>query len=77
MMGDTVIVEPHAIPETNNLVLAAIYRPRTGKTDNVVRRYAERTGGLFELLSTSSSFSPEPSAENVRVVGVVSAIRAK
>lgn len=69
--GDVVIVDPGAQAEPNDLVLASVYRPLTGKSETMVRRYATRANG-FELLPSDIAYSAEKQdGANVGILGKV------
>jgi transcriptional regulator with XRE-family HTH domain len=69
--GDMAIVDPTIQPEPNDLVLAAIYRHLTGKTQAIIRRFAERAGG-FELLPMDIAYAVEsPVDDNIGLIGTV------
>lgn len=69
--GDVVVVDPTLQPEPNDLVLAVIYRKSTGKSQSLIRRFAERLGG-FELLPADTAYAAEiPVENNIGIVGTV------
>lgn len=68
---DMVIVDPTISAEPNDIVLAAVYRKSTGKTQSLVRRFAERTDG-FELLPVDVAYAVEfPLEDNIKILGTV------
>jgi transcriptional regulator with XRE-family HTH domain len=69
--GDVVVVDPNVQPEPNDLVLAVIYRKSTGKSQSMIRRFAERLNG-FELLPADDAFAAEtPIDNNIGIIGTV------
>jgi transcriptional regulator with XRE-family HTH domain len=69
--GDVVIVDPDLQPEPNDLVLAVVYRRSTGKSQALIRRFAERSEG-FELIPVDNAYASEvPIDNNIGIVGTV------
>ena len=70
-VGDKVVVEPGLIAKPKNLVIAAIYRKKTQKSEVVVRKYADRPEG-FELIPEDDDFRTEsPLIDGISIVGTV------
>lgn len=69
--GDMVIVDPSLKPEPNDLVLAVIYRPKTEKSQIVIRKYADRSEE-FELLPEDNAYAIErPANDNIEMLGTI------
>lgn len=70
-VGDKVVVEPGLTAKPKNLVIAAIYRTKTQKSEVVVRKYADRPEG-FELIPEDDDFRTEsPLIDGISIVGTV------
>jgi SOS-response transcriptional repressor LexA len=69
--GDVIVIDPGLQPEPNDLVLAVIHRHSTGKSQALIRRFADRANG-FELLPTDNAYATEISVDNnIGIVGTV------
>lgn len=73
--GDLVIVEPDDVIEQDCLVLAAVYDPRTKKTDTIARFLAGQPDGKYKLIPRHPNYETVSAGPNVFLLGRIIEIR--